>query len=262
MKCIEEMNALAQKLSNSNFPLGMVRTAIKSAFNQDPKKLRKEKRTEEGSDETGSISFVHFYDPTLPKLFSEVKTLISRIFTSGDLRPIFGGVRIVDSLREPSNLTRTLQHSRFDGSSDSVSSTVITGCGHRGCLSCREILEVNELYFCNSETTFKIKTKMDCTVRNVVYVIFCQSCNQSYIGETVCFRERMNAHRSKSKSTDCDIQEVNRHLFNCGRGFRSCPLYKIREESKVTRLVMESHFIKTLKPDLNKDKRNLLHLSS
>ena len=29
MKCIEEMNALAQKLSNSNFPLGMVRTAIK-----------------------------------------------------------------------------------------------------------------------------------------------------------------------------------------------------------------------------------------
>ena len=112
--CEKEMNALAKKLANSNFPLGMVRTAIMSAFNNDPKDLRKQSLNK-SSDEVDSISFVHFYDPSLPKIFSEVKTLISRIFTSGDLRPIFGGVRIVDSLREPSNLTRTLQHSRFDG---------------------------------------------------------------------------------------------------------------------------------------------------
>ena len=120
-----------------------------------------------------SIPFVHFYDPSLPNIFSEVKTLISRIFTSGDLRPIFGGVRIVDSLREPSNLTRTLQHSRFDGLQGADHSTGVSRCGHRGCLTCREIMEVNELHFCISDITFKIKSKMDCTVRNVIYALFC-----------------------------------------------------------------------------------------
>ena len=108
VRCEKEMDALAQKLANSNFPLGMIRTAIKSAFNHDPTELRLKSNSNESSEEDGSISFVHFYDPSLPKLFSEVKTLISRIFTSGDLRPIFGGVRIVDSLREPASLTRTL----------------------------------------------------------------------------------------------------------------------------------------------------------
>ena len=125
VRCEKEMDALAQKLANSNFPLGMIRTAIKSAFNHDPKELRLKSNSNESSEEDGSISFVHFYDPSLPKLFSEVKTLISRIFTSGDLRPIFAGVRIVDSLREPASLTRTLQHSRFNGSSDNVPSTVV-----------------------------------------------------------------------------------------------------------------------------------------
>ena len=258
--CEKEMNALAKKLANSNFPLGMVRTAIMSAFNNDPKDLRKQSLNK-SSDEVDSISFVHFYDPSLPKIFSEVKTLISRIFTSGDLRPIFGGVRIVDSLREPSNLTRTLQHSRFDGSSGADHLTGVSRCGHRGCMTCGEIMEVNELYFCNSDISFKIKSKMDCTVRNVIYALFCQSCNQSYIGETVNFRVRMNGHRSKTKSQS-DIAEVNRHLFNCGGGFRSCPILKIREESKVTRLVMEDHLIKTPKPDLNRDQRNLLNLQT
>ena len=73
-----------------------------------------------------------FDDPRLPKLFSEVKTLIFRIFTSEDLWSTFGGVRIVNSLREPESLARTWQHSRFDGSSDAVPSTVIRRCGQRG----------------------------------------------------------------------------------------------------------------------------------
>ena len=137
--CEKEMNALALKLANSNFPLGMVRTAIMSAFDNDPKDLRKQSLNNKSSDEVDSISFVHFYDPSLPKIFSEVKALISRIFTSGDLRPIFGGIRIVDSLREPSNLTRTLQHSRFDGSSGADYLTGVRKCGHRGCMTCREM---------------------------------------------------------------------------------------------------------------------------
>ena len=65
----------------------------------------------------------------------------------------------------------------------------------------------------------------------------------------------MNAHRNQC------VQEVDRHLRGCGRGFSSCPLFKVKEENKISRLVMEDIFIKMAKPDLNKDARNLLHLN-
>ena len=80
------------------------------------------------------------------------------------------------------------------------------------------------------------------------------------MGETVNFRSCMNGHRNKSTTLAYIGAEVSRHLHNCGGGFRSCPIFKVRDETKISRLVMEDIFIKMLKPDLNTDKRNLLHL--
>ena len=101
---------------------------------------------------------------------------------------------------------------------------------------------------------------MDCTVRNVVYALFCGGCSKSYIGETVCLRDRASAHRSNSKSEDKAVMEVSKHLHKCGMGFKMCPIYKVKEECKILRLVVEDGLIKLLKPDLNADCRNLLHL--
>lgn len=206
------------------------------------------------------IPFVHTFDPTLPLLYSEVKTLTSRLFSSKQMRPIFGDTRIIKSQREPQSLGRLLQHSRFDEFPLAVDETMITKCGHSNCASCKEILETNEVSFRNSGVTFKIKKAMNCLVRNVIYVLFCNACGYSYIGETVDFRQRMNGHRSKSGSYSYACAEVNRHLLNCGQGFTSCPIFKVREESKIARLVTESKLISWLKPDLNTDERNLLHL--
>ena len=135
-----------------------------------------------------------------------------------------------------------------------------TKCGHPRCKCCPDMLEVNEIYFRNSNIWFKIKTKMDCTVRNLIYVIICRNCSLTYIGETVHLRSRMNTHRSCSSSIGSALAEVSRHLFECGMGFHLAPIYKMREETKVARLVKEDRLIKLLKPDLNTDTRNLLHL--
>ena len=54
--------------------------------------------------------------------------------------------------------------------------------------------------------------------------------------------------------------EVSRHLLGCGEGFWVCPLLKVREDDKILRLVNEDELVKLLKPDLNADRRNLLHL--
>ena len=255
--CEAKMNDLVSRLKNSGYPHGLVETAAREALSMSAEVLRKNNNKEKVENQ---ISFVHFYDPTLPQLFSEIKQLSSRIFTAKELRPIFGTTRIVNSQREPLSLGRILQHSRFDEFPLEADSPGVIKCGRKGCKSCRDILEVKEVYFRNSEITFKIKTKMDCTVRNVIYVLVCKSCEHTYIGETTAFRDRINAHRSNSSTVGAAIAEVSKHLYECGRGFWICPIFKMREENKIARLVTEDKLIKLLKPDLNTDTRNLLHL--
>ena len=102
---------------------------------------------------------------------------------------------------------------------------------------------------------------MNCTVRNLVYVIQCKKCGYTYIGETVNFRRRMSSHKSNSDKADA-VMEVNRHLYACGKGFWKCPIFKVKEENKISRLVSEDKLVKLLKPDLNRDQRNLLHLQA
>ena len=102
---------------------------------------------------------------------------------------------------------------------------------------------------------------MSCITRNLIYAIFCKKCGLSYVGETVNLRSRMAAHRSNSKTLDNASQKVSAHLHNCAKGFHILPLFKLREENKIARLVKEDHFIKLLKPDLNTDQRNILLLN-
>ena len=54
-------------------------------------------------------------------------------------------------------------------------------------------------------------------------------------------------------STDDASQVVDKHLSECGKGFHILPLYELKDENKIARLVKEDFFIKLLKPDLNSD---------
>ena len=104
------------------------------------------------------------------------------------------------------------------------------------------------------------KGEMDCSSKNVIYALFCGGCDEYYIGQTKCLRSRMSTHRFNSRNSDHFVMEVSKHLYNCGRGFKVFPLQKIKEDCIYTRLVEEDAYIKLLKPSLNADKRNLLHL--
>ena len=61
---------------------------------------------------------------------------------------------------------------------------------------------------------------------------------------------------------DPSVAEVSSHLHNCGQGFRVFPLVKLQEDCVYARLVEEDILINFLKPSLNTDKRNLLHLKN
>ena len=254
-----KLTELQARLVRCDYPAGLVETAMQSARSLNKYDLRVV-NTKKDDDEV--TPFVHTFDPGLPQIFSTIQGITSRLYTSSELKPIFGGSRIINSLREPPSLGLQLQHSRFDGPSVTDNEPGVKRCGQRGCGHCVDILEVNSIYFPNSDIHFHIKTRMNCLVRNVVYFIQCKKCSHTYIGETVNFRRRMNKHKSDSQSIMAASIEVSKHLCMCGEGFWKCPIFKVKEESKIARLVIEDKLVKLLKPDLNKDKRNLLHLTS
>ena len=181
---------------------------MNSAMSLNKDDLRVVKQTEATNNE---IAFVHTFDPGLPQLFPLIQGYTSRLSTSRELKPIFGETRIINSQREPPSLGRILQHSKYEDSTVAIDGTGVNKCG-RGCGCCEDILEVKSFYFRNSGITFEIKTPMNCTVRNLVYVIQCKKCGYTYIGETVNFRRRMSSHKSNSDKADA-VMEVNRHLY-------------------------------------------------
>ena len=147
-----------------------------------------------------------------------------------------------------------MQHPRFDEFSKEIRHRIVK-CGQPNRKCCKDILEVGGRYFPTSEIRFKIQAKMDCTVRNVIYTLICKKCEDTYIGETVNLRSRMNTHRNNSTKSDYAVMVASRHLYE----WYVCPIYKMKEENKIARLVRED-YIKLLKPNLNADSRNLLHL--
>ena len=254
----DRMNDLSAKLLAGNYPVGVVNTAVQDAMALSTPELRNYKPKDKSEDDV--VAFVHTFDPTRPGLLQKVKEIVSRLYTSSQTKHIFGNMRIIDSRREPFCLKRVFQRSRFNEPGRLIVDTPVSKCGQRGCRLCEDILEVESVFFDSSGIRLVIKTPMNCLVRNVIYAIWCKKCNKSYIGETVCLRERMNNHRSLSKDEDHTHAEVYRHLLACGEGFWVCPILKVKEDDKILRLVNEDEHVKLLKPDLNSDRRNLLHL--
>ena len=251
-----KMEELSSKLKASGYPEGLIHSAVERARGLSTLELRK---TRTKSNDDNFITFVHTYDPAYPGLLEGIKNITSRLFTSRECKPIFGETKIIDSRREPMSLKRLFQHSKFDGSGMTVNNNGVSKCGLPNCKLCFDIIEGNEILFSKTGKIFRIKSNMNCTARNVVYALFCSGCDQFYIGETVCLRDRTNTHRSNSKYEGAGM-EVSKHLFRCGQGFKICPILKVSDECKIARLVKEDLLIKLLKPDLNADRRNLLHL--
>ena len=74
----------------------------------------------------------------------------------------------------------------------------VTKCNNKRCGTCSLILECNEIKFKNSDKPFIIKSRMDCTAMDIVYLIRCTGCDKEYIGETSNLRARVRVHKQQT----------------------------------------------------------------
>ena len=60
---------------------------------------------------------------------------------------------------------------------------------------------------------FEVKTNMDCSSKNLLYVIKCEGCGEDYIGETGNeLRKRMTVHRQQIRDPTINMIPLSAHL--------------------------------------------------
>ena len=68
----------------------------------------------------------------------------------------------------------------------------------------------NQFQSLSTKDTFKIKNRIDCNEKNVIYLITCASCKVQYVGFSVDFKPGFREHKSDIKlktTTKCRTAE-------------------------------------------------------
>ena len=139
----------------------------------------------------------------------------------------------------------------------------VTNCTDSRCKTCNELKTGNQVIFKNPNqiTTFKIKTNMNCGVREFLYLINCYGCNTAqYIGESEdTLRHRRSVHRNQISHPHLLKLQVSKHIslraIAKNPMFTICPFYKIYRQDEIFRKEKEEYFRIKFKPTLNKDEQ-------
>ena len=90
---------------------------------------------------------------------------------------------------------------------------------------------------------------MDCSSKNLLYVIKCEGCGEDYIGETGNeLRKRMTVHRQQIRDPTINMIPLSAHLRTCAKDkenyFTHFPFNKFADNTtKQERIVKKSEFI-------------------
>ena len=82
----------------------------------------------------------------------------------------------------------------------------------------------------------EVKTNMDCSSKNLLYVIKCEGCGEDYFGETGNeLRKRMTVHRQQIRDPTINMIPLSAHLRTCAKDkenyFTLFPFYKFADNT-------------------------------
>ena len=96
---------------------------------------------------------------------------------------------------------------------------------------------------------------MDCTVKNVIYVLICNRCREFYIGQKGDkLRNRKTVHVQQVRDPLTRQMPLSAHLDKCCKTspkFSIIPFFKMHNDNVSARLSKEEYFIKMYEPKLN-----------
>ena len=112
---------------------------------------------------------------------------------------------VIKSHRQPKNLKQLLTKAKFEDKPNNPHPKVFK-CGRSNCGIYESIIERESFQFKNG-SIFHVKSNMDCSSKNLLYVITCQGCWENYIGQTGNeMRKRMTVHRQQIRDPNTRIR--------------------------------------------------------
>ena len=98
---------------------------------------------------------------------------------------------------------------------------------------------------------FIMNKNLSCNSKNVIYIIECENCKQTYVGCTKIFNKRISEHKSYITIEIIRKLFVSKHIFENSHGFfKTMPIFQIHNYNLLQ--IKEKYFIEKYKPTLNK----------
>lgn len=244
----QRLKELSTFLQERKYPITIINHGISLAKQIPVQELRSSKNTEQGSNEI--IAYISTFNPNFEDNFGVIKSTFNNLQCHTETKEIFKDAKLIKSKRQPSNLKNLLTRAKLTNKKEQG----VSKCGKSRCKLCTELIEGDTFKFEHTNEIFNIKSKMNCATLNCIYVIKCQGCTSTYIGETCNFRSRTNLHRDHIKNNTGLY--VNKHINKCAKKqypqFNIMPIYKVKKDDEKLRKTKERNFINKYKPELNK----------
>lgn len=244
----QRLSELRISLLKRNYPDTVISEGIRQATSI-PRNLLlipSEKKVEE------VIPYVSTFNPNNTEMFGILRNSMHILTNDQTMREALSNSKLIKSKRQPPNIKKILTKAKFEEQQSKNSHNVFK-CKRPNCALC-EYLEEGESYNFKGKV-FYVNETMSCDVKNVLYVLKCNGCQEYYIGQTGDkLRTRRTVHAQQIRDPSTRQLPLSEHIDNCCANspkFTMFPFFKMHSESISARLAKENYFIKCFKPKLN-----------
>ena len=172
--------------------------------------------------------------------FKHILTTASNLLInakSDNIRKTFKDIRFVEGISQPKNILRTITCTNSSSTETSNKPGIYAECTDKRCEICSFGYIQDCIEFTTSNnTTWQIKTHINCNSKHVVYYLECLMCDGKVTktGKTQTkLRERINNHRSDSRTgRTTDLFDL--HCHECGAHRSNEPYFRVRAFIKLS----------------------------
>jgi hypothetical protein len=223
------LKELKKFLTQCKYPENVIDKGIFNARIQGPAppKTKKENVVAYVHPNMSNLQFNHILQTT-SKLLQNAK--------SDEIREAFKDVKYVEAVSQPKNILRTLS---FTNTTEKEIPGIFAECNPNKCEICRfGYIQNCTSFTTTNNTTWTIRSHINCNSRNVIYYLECLMCNgqMTKTGKTQTrLRERINNHRSECR-TGRTTDVFDKHCHTCGanRGKEVEPYFRVKAFMKLS----------------------------
>ena len=215
---------------------------IANEFSDIAKIERKTALTRKHKNKKEVTAWVVNYNPRLPSLNKFIQKSINKLYEDEQMRKCFPEGSLLVSHKRTPNLKQILVDQRYNDRNKVASNLPanipddetapekgIFLCNKR-CQMCQNqhIIPGKHFHCTVTNKNYKIRQHLDCNVRNVIYLITCNSCQKQYVGSTTNLKTRFTNYKSNIKlvNKSCSCVQHFGKVHNWSN-FRIQPIEKV-----------------------------------